>query len=151
MKLKTVKTEQVTDNFFDQESGELINTSKHTKTHRIILDDKDEFVFMYMSVLSLIDDLDNVCVKVLCHCCRLSTKGTNMVALTKPFIEDISDRTKLKEQTIRNAIVRLVKKNALIKLGAATYRINPRYYWKGNSTERLKTMEYILRVECPNC
>lgn len=108
-------------------------------------------VRVYPDVLGLLDELDKVSIKVLTHCSLICTPNTNMVALTLPFIQQIAKSSKLSVQTIRNSIVKLSKKNALIPMGSATYRINPRYYWKGNSSERKKTMEYILRIECPSC
>lgn len=109
------------------------------------------FFYTYPDALALIDDLDKVSIKVLYYCNINAQWNTNMIALTKPVLLDIEKKIGLKYQTVRNAISKLKKLNILIDLGSATYRINPRYYWKGNSSDRLKTMKYVLEVECEFC
>lgn len=73
------------------------------------------------------------------------------MSLTKPILADIEKQNGLKYQTIKNSMSKLTKLGVLIPLGSWTYRINPRYYWRGKSGERLKAMHYVLEFECPEC
>lgn len=151
MKLKKVKTDVVVNNFIDENTGEVLDTDISIKHHKIVVEDNESFFWTYLGAISLIDDLDKVSIKVLYYCNINAQWNTNMIALTKPVLLDIEKKIGLKYQTVRNAISKLKKLNILIDLGSATYRINPRYYWKGNSSDRLKTMKYVLEVECEFC
>jgi hypothetical protein len=151
MKIRKVHTEVIVNNFIDTDSGEVLDIDMETKHHKIIVDDKESFFWTYLSVLSLIDDLDKVSFKVLFYCVFHCQWNTNMVALTKPVLKDMELKVGIQYQTARNSISKLKKLGILIDLGSATYRINPRYYWKGNSEDRLKTMKYVLELECPTC
>ena len=151
MKLLKVKSEQIHNNFIDSETGEILETHVETKHHKIVVNDRESFYWTYLSIESLLDDLDKVSLKLLFYCNMRCQWNTNMIALTKPILTDIEREVGLEYQTVRNAISKLKKLGVFIELGNATYRINPRYYWKGETTERLKTMKYVLEVECPNC
>ena len=105
----------------------------------------------YLSAISLLDDLDKVSIKVLFYCNMYCQWETNMISLTKGILKDMEEKIGLKYQTIRNSIVKLKKLGVFIDLGGATYRINPKYYWKGSSNSRVKTMKYVLEIECPEC
>lgn len=151
MKVIKIKTDQVNNNFIDVETGEVIDQSVEIKHHKKVVDDKESFYWTYLSVMSLLDDIDKTSFKLLFYCVHNCQWNTNVISLTKPILKDIESKLGLKYQTCRNAISKLKKLGVFIDLGSATYRINPRYYWKGETKERLKTMKYILEIECPEC
>ena len=148
MKEVKVKTDVVINNYIDIETGEIIDQDKEIKHHKILVDDKESFFWTYLSILKVLDDLDKVSIKVLYFCNMHSQWNTNKIALTKPILKDIEIMFDIKYQTIRNSISKLKKLGVLIDLGSATYRINPRYYWKGDTQQRTKNMQYILEIEC---
>lgn len=151
MKLKKVKTDAVINNFIDRETGEVFDQDIEVKHHKIVVDDREAFCFNYLSFLGTIDELDKVSIKTLFYCNFYCQWNTNMIALTKVVVEDMELKLGIKFQTIKNSISRLKKAGALIHLGASTYRVNPRYFWKWDTTERKKTMKYILEFECKEC
>ena len=151
-KIRTSKQTTI-NNFVDVDTGELKDVDVEVKETSILVESKHDFVLMYVSQLGIIDGLDNSSMKVLHWCVMNSQFNSNLVFLTSPIISEIAIFYGMKEQTVRNIVSKLKKGNILIQVKArsATYRVNPRYYWRGQSTERLKTMKYILEVECPGC
>lgn len=150
MKSKPTYKERIINNFIS-EDGELLDSSEDIKTHKLVFNSKESFSFMYAFFLGLLDDLDNTTIKVLSWCSINCTYNSNIVNLTKPMCEKITSLYGIQYQTIKNSITKLKKKNILIALGSGTYCINPRYVWRGESKERLKTMKYILEMECSEC
>lgn len=150
MKTIKVKTNLITNNFIDASTGELLETEMDVKHQKIVINDKRDFVNMSIPILGMIDGLDNTTIKVLIWCALNAEYNRNIVNLTKPMCDEITKEFKISYQTIKNSITKLSKKKALIPLGSGTYRVNPRYFWKGATSEKLKTMKYILEMECPN-
>ena len=97
------------------------------------------------------DNIDKVALKVLFFSIKHAVFNTNKVSLHKAMLTEFQIQSGLTYQTIKNAISRLKKSGALISLGGGTYRVNPKYFWKGDRENRRPTMEYILKVECPGC
>lgn len=145
-----VKTELVTNNFIN-EDGELLEVSEEIKKHKIVVGDNKSFSMVYNTIIGLYDGLDKVAIKILTWCGINAQHNTNVVNLTKPMCTLITKEYGLSYNTIKNAISRLAKKKALFPLGSGTYRVNPKYYWKGSVDSRRRTMKYILEVECPEC
>ncbi len=151
MKLITKKTEVITDNLVDINTAELVEQSIITKAHQIIVDDEPAFAMLYMTIIGAIDGLDRLSLKVLIWSMLKCEYNTNTVNLSKPMCALITKEYNLTYGSIKNAISKLKQQGILISLGSGTYRLNPRYSWKGTSADRKKTMKYVLTVECPEC
>lgn len=151
MKIIKVKTNVVTNNFIDTESGEIIDTEQEVKNHKIVVDSKRDFIMLSFAVLGILDGLDKTTIQILVWCSLNAEYNSNIVNLTKPMCMRITKDQGFAYQTIKNSIGKLSKKKILIMLGSGTYRVNPRYFWKGQTSEKLKAMKYILDVECPKC
>lgn len=150
MKAIKVKTNSVTNNYIDADTGEILETEQEVKHQKIVVNSRRDFIMMHLPIIGLIDGLDNTTIKVLIWCGMNASYNTNTVNLTKPMCIDITKQYNIKYQTIKNSISKLSKKKALIPLGSGTYRVNPKYFWKGETAEKLKTMRYILEIECPS-
>lgn len=151
MKLKTIKSDTTINNYIDSETGEVLETESSIKRSTIVLTSKEDFVLMFTETMGLVDGLDKVAIKVIQWCALNAKYNDNSISLNKYYREVICNKFSLTDGTIRNAISRLKKKNILIPLGGGVYRINPRYYWKGDSKKRKEVMKFILEVECQNC
>lgn len=151
MKLRKTGSETMVNSHVDIDTGEVFDVDVLVKEHHIIVDDAPAFAMMYASMLGLLDELDYTCIKVLAWCAINCQYNENIVVLNKYNCSLIEEQYALKYQSIKNSISTLKKRNILISIGQATYRINPRYYWKGSSKNRLAKMKYILTVECNNC
>ena len=151
MKLKNKYSETVVNNYIDSDTGELLNFDVEVKTHKIVVEGKDQFAFMYSSIIGALNGLNGSDIKLLMFCSLNCTYNSNIIALNSHFLELISSQSGVSVGSLKNSLTSLHKKNILIKLGGATYRVNPRYFWKGENTERTKTMKFILEVECTDC
>jgi len=151
MKLVKVKSDVVVNNYIDQNTGELLDVELLDKSQTIIVDDSAAFSMLYGKIIGLVDGLDNTSIKVLIWSIINCSYNTNVVNLTKPMCTEIGKEYGLTYGSIKNAVSKLSKQNVLIAMGSGSYRINPRYSWRGNSNERKKTMKYVLEIECPNC
>lgn len=151
MKQIKIKTDTVVNNYFNEETGEITNQEINVKHHKIIIADKESFALQYSEIIGKMKNLNGNDIKLLAYCSLNAEHNTNRIALTKPICEEIFEGLEIPYQSIRNSAAKLVKEKVLIPLGSATYRVNPKYYWRGNSNERLKTMKYILEIECPDC
>lgn len=150
--MKEIQTglDTVKNNFISEE-GELLSTEIDTKIHKIVVDDKEQFTFMYASIIGVMKDLNGGDIKLLSYCAMRSEANTNRITLVKPIIQEIADDFEISISSVKNSIVALKNKDILISLGSGVYRINPKYYWRGTMNQRLKTMKYVLEIECPNC
>lgn len=150
MKIKTKRTETIINNFID-EMGQIVDTSVEVKTQKIVVDTKEQFAYQYASVIGAISDLNGLDVKVLTYCTLNAGYNTNVIPLMQTHIDSIATTFSVAQGSIRNSVKRLVEKKILFKLQNALYRVNPKYYWRGEGTERSKTLKYILELECPDC
>jgi hypothetical protein len=151
MKLIEKYDETVVNNFIDPETAELIETSVEVKTHKIAVESKDQFAFIYASLIGALKGLNGGDIKLLMYCSMNCTLNSNMIPLNSHFLAEAAKQLDVSAGSLRNSIMSLTKKDILIKVGSGTYRVNPRYFWRGDVSERLKTMRYILEVECPTC
>lgn len=151
MKAIKVKTDVVTNNYLDSETGEIIEQSTEIKHHKIVVDSDESFFWTYNALLSILQDLTKTEIKLLQYACLNAQWNKNIVSFGKPVCEDIKKSYDISYQTVKDTVSSLKTKNIFIPLGSGYYRINPRYYWRGNSSERKKTMKFILEVECPEC
>jgi hypothetical protein len=153
--MKTVKINKETfiDRTIDKDTGELLDVNVSRKHDLLVVSSKEQFFYTYHSLIGLINGLDGSAIKLLQWISMNAQYNTNMVSLSKSVCELIKRDIGLSYQTVRNIVVRLKKENVLIPMGGkdATYRINPKFFWKGEMNERLKTMKYILEIECPEC
>ena len=72
----------------------------------------------------------------------------NLIGLTGGMKERIAADNKLSVGAVNNAITVLVRKYLLVRSSQATYRINPRYFWKASQIERKRWLKHVLTVEC---
>jgi predicted 3-demethylubiquinone-9 3-methyltransferase (glyoxalase superfamily) len=150
MKSVKVKTDIITNNYVDSKTGEILEVEHEIKNHKIVVADKKGFAMLTFAVIGMLDGLDKTSIKVIIWCSLNANYNSNIISLTKPYCTEITKDFGITYQTIKNSIGVLVKKKILIPLGSGAYRINPRYFWKGGTTEQLKMMSYVLNIECPN-
>lgn len=151
MKQLKVKTTETTNNYFDNETGELIKSDTDVKHDKIIVSGREEFAVVYSSVISATEGLPPSTKALLIHISLKASVDSNEITLVKPVLEKLSKESSMSTSAIKKAISQLVEKNILIRIGSGLYRVNPKYYWRGSQANRNKTMKYVLEVECPSC
>lgn len=147
MKEYTKIVRQVITEKVDPETGEV---TSETKNDKLVFGESGDFYQLYSSVIAIIEQLKPIESKIFISTFKYANIE-NKLALTKNFKQEIATRNDCCYSAVGNAITVLVEKGLLIRLDTATYRINPRYFWKSNSSSRKKTLQYVLSVECPNC
>jgi hypothetical protein len=123
------------------------------KTHTFVAGDSDTFYLTYVKFLSLVvEELTGPEIKVFTH--LLLTYGTGVsIALIKEIKMEISVKTGLKLSTIDNVLSALAKKDIplIFRKSKSVYYLNPRYAFKGSSSERNNQMRIIFDLGCKNC
>lgn len=110
-----------------------------------------EFFMIYASLISMIEvNLSLPEIKVYCYLLRSHKMGTS-IALNKTVKQEIADAHNIKSGTVNNALGELVKKKLIYRIGTGTYKLNPRFAFKGNSVDRKKMLKFVLEHECPDC
>lgn len=74
----------------------------------------------------------------------------NRVMLSKYDIESLSSLVSVSTGSIRNIITSLTKKNLLLKRSGyrGNYYLNPMYFFKGQMTDRLKSLKFNIEYVC---
>lgn len=146
-KVKTVYRSDTTNTFYDKSTGEVTSSETDRKEHNIVTANKDSFALIYSSVMGAMKGLNGNDIFVLTYCSLRAEYSTNRISITKPICEDITKEFDIPYQSIRNSVSKLAKKGILSPLGSATYMVNPDYYWRGNSSDRITKMrEFVLRI-----
>lgn len=105
----------------------------------------------YESFLNAPIQLNGSSLKVLYYCIFNCQINSNIIKLDKNELIKINNVTGVSVSSIKNSISIMKKKKFLISKGNAIYRCNPTNTWKGSDSKRLKTMKYVLEIECHDC
>ena len=144
--LKTVYSESNTT--IDSESGEVLDVQ--VKEKKILVETREEFIQVYTSIEAKIINMslseERVWMYTLLHCDK-----QNIIRITTYDKKIIDEKWGLSPSTVANSITKLAELGLLIRLERATYRVNPRYAWKGNSHDRGMMLTHVLTIECPHC
>jgi hypothetical protein len=132
--------EQV-ESIIDHETGEVTEVKKTVK-RRVA---RDKFIMLYLKDISSIIGLATKSeFKVLMSICNMAKYNSNEVILIKPKKEQIAEETGLNYDNVKNTISRLHKKEILIRTASSTYLLNPKYFFKGEETERAKALKLVF-------
>lgn len=147
MKKKAAYQTEVINNYIDKETGEVLSTEKQKKLHSIVVNSNENFALMYSSLIGVLKELNGNDIFVLTYCSLHAEYGKNRISITKAICSDITEMFEIPYQSIRNSVGKLVKRDILIPQGSATYIVNPQYYWRGNSGDRINAYkEFVLKV-----
>lgn len=144
--LKTVHQE--TTNYVDPDTGELVDA--HIKNTKIVVNDRTEFIQLYISIESKLLGLSLSEERVLLYA-LLNCDNKNIVHISAYGRKEIAKSWGLADSTVYNALAVLHKEGLLVKIEKGTFRVNPSYAWKGNSTDRTTMLKHFLSVECTHC
>ncbi len=136
-------------NTVDRETGEIVDTE--VKKHKYLAATKEQFFIGYASMLSMIyKELTAPEIKVYAYLLdKYSSEAP--IGMVKSIKEEIGDTIGLKLGTIDNALSSLAKKGMVYSVGKASYKLNPRYAFKGSTATRNRVLKTVLEMECPTC
>lgn len=131
----------------DSETGEIIDVE--IKRHSYLANTKEEFLLLYSSMLSVFMNMEQSEIRVFGYLLKYADGIT--FAINKPMRIEISNSTKLTERTIYNTIKILESKSLIFKHQSGVYQINPRYAFRGSTSERNQALKAIIELGCPDC
>lgn len=147
--LRTVGKEKIITQYIDADTGEVMESKVKINHHRIVVNNENEFIQMYASLQSVIRGIPAMECRLMVELMFFMGKN-NIVAITKPVRQILSENIGIAEGTCRNVLASLVKKDILVTIGRCTYKFNPLYAWKGNLSDRVRDIKYTLELELKN-
>lgn len=142
--IKTGNTQKST--IVDKETGEVISETfiKHT----YIANSKEQFFIGYVKLLAAFKDLSGSAIKVYAYLLMNYSPGI-MIGINKAVKEDMKRYFEFKGNTLStvdNALVELRRENLLYRESAGGYYINPRYAFKGSTSNRDKSLKTLIEL-----
>lgn len=137
----------------DGNTGELLDTS--VKKHSFLANTKEEFFIGYVSLLASLKKLNWTAIQVYAYIlCNYPT--SSKLGITTDIKRDMLASIGINAKTIEvinRALRDLTQAHFLVKCEgtSSTYKINPRYAYKGSTTDRNAALLAIIQLECPDC
>lgn len=129
--MQTVYTHQT----LDHQTGEVLQ-SKFVKKE---VKDVEEFVILYIKHIALIVQLPHYQLQTLLCLAPNIEWNTGEFTIDSKTMTNITQCSGLKEQSIRNSISQMKKKNIIQRIKTNWYKLNPDIFWRGSELERQKT------------
>lgn len=109
----------------------------------------DKFYLMYSSMVLILKRSSDVRMKLFAALLERYSKGQEF-SMSKTLKEIIAEECFCKPRSFDSAFTSLIKDNVVVKLGALTYKINPRHVFEGKKAERDGALA-IIRLHCKDC
>lgn len=137
---------------FDNTTGELdYHKIEHTIVKKV---SQDDFIQVYLEDLSGLLGIESLAeFKVLLSLWQKAnfnnenSNDGNVVYLIKSVKEEIANNTGHSLSRINNTISSLTKKGLLVKKDRSVYWLNPKYFFKGYSKDRIKVVKTVIEYE----
>lgn len=142
---KTISKQTVVDT----ETGEVSERlTENVNLHSVKkVKNYSDFIMVYLEDLSSILKIENgTQIQLLSIIWKESTINNpetnqgNVIAILKDDKERWSKQLKCSLRTIDNALSALVQKDLILRSGRGKYKLNPKCYFKGANTDRLKIL-----------
>ena len=131
----------------DSSTGEIMDHD--AKVHTYLANTKEEFMLIYSSILGIFNKMEQSEIRVFSFLLQYAD-GTKF-GVSKSIRIEIAAATELNERTVYNTIKVLETKKLIFKLPSGAYQINPRYAFRGSTSDRNKQMEVMLKLHCSVC
>jgi len=144
--IKTVHTE-VTQTV-DTNTGEIVDVS--SKDIKIVVNSED-FCLVYAGLWNVILDnpMSKSDIELLSYIIKNYSDGTPF-CITQYVKERVAQKTGKSKTTYDRSTAALKKYKLIIPVSGRTYILNPRYAFKGSSTNRKKALVELVEV-CKDC
>jgi predicted transcriptional regulator len=132
----------------DCETGEIIESN--VKHHTYIANSKEEFLLLYVNALPIFRGVSNPAKSVYAYLLERYNAKT-VFELGGAMRGLMSKELHFASSTIANALTELVESKLLYSKSKALYQINPRYAFKGSTSERNEALKAIIELGCKDC
>lgn len=135
------KIQEFVDERVDTSTGEIL--SRTTKTF-VRNTSAEDFIQVYLNDLSGLFALNGkIEHNLLSLLWRDTGFNTNKIFLLKPQKEAYAIEMDCKLDSINNAIISIVKKGLLLREERGNYYLNPKYFFKGETSRRKIIISYL--------
>lgn len=138
----------VLTNIVDYETGEVLESN--TKKHTYIANSKEDWFITYSSLLGIFNDLSLGAIKVYAYILKSYNFGTQF-EIGGATRTTISEYCKISESNVAASLAELKTKELLYSPRRSVYIINPRYAFKGSTSNRDKSLKAIIELGCKDC
>jgi len=132
----------------DKDTGDII--SDEVKTHTYIANSREEFMLLYVNILPIFIDLSH------------PAKSTYAYLLSKYASETIfeigggtrsliANRLGMSLSAVANGLTELKEAGLVYSQNKGMYQINPRYAFKGSTSNRDAALKAIIELGCKDC
>ncbi|MDQ6902285.1 MAG: replication/maintenance protein RepL [Bacteroidota bacterium] len=137
----------------DSETGEILD--QEIKKQDYIANCKEEFFLIYSTLIGVFQKISTAEIRVYAFLLEHYSVNTKIV-INEIIRNDIANRTKLKQGSINNTFNRLTSAEhtshpLLYRLGRGIFQLNPRYAFKGSTSNRNNSLKAIIELGCKNC
>lgn len=135
-------------NTISQETGLLIDTN--VKVHTYIAESKEDWFITYSSLLGVFNELSLGAIKSYAYILKNYNFDTQF-EIGKATRRNIADYCKISESNVAASLAELKDKELLFSPNRSIYMINPRYAFKGSTSNRNYSLKAIIELGCKNC
>jgi predicted transcriptional regulator len=144
--LKTVNTEIKT--IIDKETGEYLDRSEH-KIQVLVGKDDFSLIFTEFWNILLAKPLSQVDILLLAYLVKNYADGTPF-SVSAYIKKELAVLTNKSETSFNNSTRKLIKHGFIYDIGAKSYKLNPRYAFKGSTNNQRQAIIEMLSV-CEDC
>lgn len=150
MKLHLKSAGHDVTNIISQETGEVIDFVVDNRQY--LAGDDGTFYLVWTECLNILEnwELSISDLQMYTYLIRCNADGREF-SITKSMKDELAKANKKSATTYNNCTRALVAKKLIVPITARSYKLNPRYVWKGSTTSRKQALFSILRNECPEC
>lgn len=139
--------------YINPETGECFDAD--IKYVKYLADTKEQFFIGYVTLLGSLKKINWTAIQVYAYILEHYPTDSKL-GITADIKRDMLSTigiTAKSHEVINRALRDLVAVHFLIKCeqSSSTYKINPRYAFKGSTADRNAALKAIIELECPDC
>ena len=130
------------------ETGEVIG--EEIKKHSYLANSKEEFMLLYVTVFPIFIGLSHSSKVVYAYLLMRYKSGTTF-EIGGASGSVIAKYGGVSTSAVANAITELKRQKLIYSPTKSMYQLNPRYAFRGSTSERNKALKAIIEIGCKNC
>lgn len=86
-----------------------------------------------------------------CTYLALNHKVGVSISIPRSIRVEIGESYQISQGTVANALAELCEQTILYSIQRGVYKMNPRFFFKGSTSDRQSMLKTVLQLECPHC